>query len=476
MHAPSRSLRFAQRALLAATLVIPALGSAATATADDRRPTVTSAPTPAASAEQAASEDEAAPRDALQDELTSQEPRAESGQQPGQDLSDEDLQRLMQAIGLDQAPEGDPAAPVNGDLLPPPAPVPVTGRGGFAGFVQSMNPDMSLILDVAAAWFSNEPMQLGAHDPNRTGFTFQQLEMHLSAAVDPFFRLDANLVFSQFGVEVEEAFATTTSLPGRTQLRFGQFLTSFGRLNPTHPHSWHFADQPIPNGKFFGGEGSRGLGVEGSWLAPLPWYVELIASANDAAGACCARSFYGGEDLGVRAIGDFLYTLAVRQFFDLNPDWGLGWGITGQFGPNPTGLNNRSEIYGTDVYLRYRPVNSPVRTTVSLTAELMHRRRQIPGDLLADWGGYTQIVWNIVPRWEVGARYDFATGLDNDPLDPEWVSARHRASVQGTFYPSHFSRVRVQLNYDRPTWMDEPIFATILATELLVGAHGAHDY
>ena len=159
---------------------------------------------------------------------------------------------------------------------------------GLAQAQQSMNPDISVILDVAGAGFVGEPVQLGAHDPNTNGFNLQQLEMSIGKTVDPYFRFDGNIVFAQFGVEIEEAYATTLGLPGATQVRAGQFLTRYGRLNNTHPHTWDFVDQPLPNGRIFGGEGSRGLGVEGSILVPLPWYVEVLVSETMANGAATA--------------------------------------------------------------------------------------------------------------------------------------------------------------------------------------------
>jgi hypothetical protein len=301
--------------------------------------------------------------------------------------------------------------------------------------------------------------------------------MAIGASVDPYFRFDANLVFSQFGVEVEEAYATTLGVPGGLQFRVGQFLTRFGRQNSTHPHSWHFVDQPIVLGKFFGGEGNRGLGGEVSWLMPLPWYAELVASVNEAEGECCMRSYFGGNRPDIGGLGDFVYTLALKQFFPFGEDWGLKWGITAQLGPTNTGNLNRAEIYGTDLYLRYKPTDSANQTSVSMTAELLHRRRQVPGDVLTDTGGYGQIVWRINKRWETGARYEFVTGIEDDPLDPEWSEFRDRSSIQGTFYPSHFSRIRVQGGLDRRTWQDDAFgWSATLNLEFLIGAHGAHDY
>lgn len=392
------------------------------------------------------------------------EPEPEPSPPSDGEVSAEELQALEAALAAD---EEDDAGEVN---LAAATPAPA----GASATTVSM--DIAFILDVAGAWFSEESLQVGAHDPRVTGFNFQQLEMSLGASVDPYFRFDANLVFAPFGVEVEEAYASTLALPGNLKLRAGQFLTRMGRLNATHPHSWSFLDQPIVNGKFFGGEGSRGLGVELSWLTPLPWYVDVIGAATMADGECCARSFYGGDNLGVDSPEDLLYTARVEQFFPLGESLSLLWGLSAQFGPNASGQQNRSEIYGSDLYLRYRPLASTSRTTVSLQLEGLFRSRQVPDDVLQDAGGRAELVWGITPRWETGARYEFTSGVEDDPLDPDWTSERQRIAVQGTFYPSHFSRLRLQPSIDLPAWRDDPIYAVMLGLEVLVGAHGAHAF
>ena len=346
-----------------------------------------------------------------------------------------------------------------------------------ARILQSLNPDISLIMDAALAYFSSDdPGQVGGHDPNHTGFTLQQLEMHIQSNVDPFFSFQANIVFALFGVEVEEVYATTSGLPLNLQIRAGQFLTRFGRLNPTHPHTWSFADQPLLSGKFFGGEGSRGLGLEFSWLSPLPWYLEFIGAATEGTGECCARSFYGPENLGIEGPSDLLYTLSVKQFFPFNQDWSLMWGLSAQFGPNPTGQGNRTEIYGTDLYLRYYPVGNQDRMALSLQLEAMFRTRQIPRDVLQDWGLYAQLVWRINQEWELGGRYETVSGLKDDYLDPNWLDHRMRTSAQLTYYPSHFSRLRLQGNYDYRSWLSSHDWGAMLALEVLVGAHGSHAF
>ena len=339
-----------------------------------------------------------------------------------------------------------------------------------------MNPDISVILDVAAAGFSSAPDQRGGHDPKSNGFNLQQLELSIGSVVDPYWRFDGNLVFSQYGVEVEEAYATSLALPSNLQLRAGQFLTRFGRLNSTHPHSWEFVDQPLVLGKFFGGEGNRGLGTELSWLSPLPWYLELVGSASEAQGAATARSFFGGENLGVQGVGDLQLTGAIKQFFPFGPDWSLAWGMSGAFGPNPTGRTNRSEIYGTDLYLKYRPLRDGDWTIVSLTSEAMARRRQVPGGVLSDEGLYTTLFWRFDQRWAVAARHEAITGVTNDPLDPEWTGLRQRTSANVTFWPSEFSRIRLQGSADSSAWKASPVYGVFLAFETVIGAHGPHHF
>jgi hypothetical protein len=236
-------------------------------------------------------------------------------------------------------------------------------------------------------------------------------------------------------------------------------------------------------GKLFGGEGNRGLGVEASWLAPLPWYVELVWSATDAAGEGTNRSFYGANDLGVHGPFDFEHLLAVKQFFALSDDWSLLWGLTGVSGPQSLVPDRRTDIVATDLYLKWRPITTGSYTTVSLTIESFVRRRHGLGDHLDDAGGYAALLWWFARRWATGVRYDYVSAAHDaagqvvfDPLDPDWTSARQRVAANVTFYPSEFSRLRLQGSVDAPAWRADPIAAVFLAAEFLIGAHGAHPF
>jgi hypothetical protein len=387
-----------------------------------------------------------------------------------------DTAEIERALAADRAQK--PVEPVAAAPAASPSPAP-----GLAGAVRSMNPDLSLILDVAGAYFSERHnLQAGAHDPTVTGFNLQALELAASAAVDPYLRFNGNLVFGLSGVELEEAYGTTLDLPWRLQARFGQFLHRFGRINPTHPHTWDFADQPFALSRAFGGDGGRGLGVELSWLSPLPWYVELVGSAQNAWGAETARSFLGDNSRTIRALDDFLYVTALKQFFALSDDWSLFWGLSSATGPNPSGRRNYTDVFGTDLYVKFRPITEQSFTIVSLQTEWLYRRRQVPADLLQDISGYAQIFWRFAQRWGAAARYEYGSPVWNlerrvghDPLEPAIVANRHRTSGNVTYWPTEFSRFRVQISRDSPG-SSPGVWAAFLAAELVTGAHGAHTF
>ncbi len=365
----------------------------------------------------------------------------------------------------------------------------------------SLNPDISAVLDVAASWFSEEEtFQTGAHDPQGRGFTLQQLELDISKVVDAYFRLDAFLVVTGGGIEVEEAFATTLGLPGNLQVRAGQFFTRFGRLNPTHPHSWDFADQPFVLGKVFGGDGNRGPGVEVSYLTPLSWYVEIVGSTTTVTSDETGRSFAGGveeDDMaepaddhghGAGAVDvdgflDLQSTVAVKQFFDLSDDWSLLWGLSYAIGPNQLDGGGRTHIAGTDIYLKYRPVTRASETEIALQSEWLHRWQRTGSGYVRDFGGYAYATYKWSRHWGAGARYEYGSPTRDaggdvviDAIDPEWTDDRHRVAAALTYWPTEFSRLRLQPGVDIPTWEDDAVLSVFLAAEYIIGAHGAHKF
>src|SRR5436309_5614948 len=176
-------------------------------------------------------------------------------------------------------------------------------------------------------------IEVGDHDPQQRGFNARNTELALDGAVDPYFEGFANIVFkldndNETEVEVEEAFMQTTSLPFNLQLKGGQFFAAFGRLNPTHPHTWDFVDTPLVNGLFLGPDGLRGVGAQASWTLPLPWYSQLIFASQNGRGST-GFSFRNPGDDGMffdrittdreaRGLQDFVWIPRFENSFNLS--------------------------------------------------------------------------------------------------------------------------------------------------------------
>lgn len=369
------------------------------------------------------------------------------------------------------------------------------GAGGRQS-LQGLNPEISLDGLFSAAYFSEpDSLNFGGHDPNQTGFTLQNLELTLGAMVDPYARADAHIVYlidekGESVLEVEEAYLTTLALPHRLQMIAGQFFTRFGRINQIHPHAWDFADQPVINNRLLGPDGLRNPGMQLSWLAPLPFYLELIGSVQNAGGET-AVSFLSNpeafeetfpillfEEREVRRFEDILYMTRLKTAWTPSDTVELVQGFSGLFGPNASGKDTYTKIFGLDFYGKWRPLDAHGGFPfLALQAEAMWRRYEIsedPSDNLYGRGFYAQGLWGFTHRWVAGVRVDYAKGDDaDDPLrDRRW-----RLSPNLTFYPGEFSKWRLQYNVDRAEHLDDkPLHAVFVQFEFLIGSHGAHQF
>lgn len=378
--------------------------------------------------------------------------------------------------------------------------------------------DISLVADMAAGWSSESDdslstLQGGDHDPKKRGFTLQAAELGLAGAVDPYFYAQANIAYKvdplvgETEVELEEMFAQTTSLPWGLQVKAGQYLTEFGLSNPTHPHTWDWLDQPIVNSRFFGGDGMRGVGARVGWLTPLPWYSNVIVGVQNSNGETMT-SFYASEDVfAERAIGgrpfvtnhtsgvdQLAYSARWENFFELSDEVTLKAGVSAAFGPNPTGEDVQTQIYGADFKLKWRPSNNDRgwpfiiwQTEVmarnyeaAAYADPTNSANDLAGTTLHDWGFYTQLLYGFTPNWAAGVRVDVdggngdsVGGRDYDPFRDD----RTRLSPLLVWDLSEFSRLRLQYNHD---WADHieggDADSIYLGLEVLFGAHPAHSY
>jgi hypothetical protein len=380
----------------------------------------------------------------------------------------------------------------------PPAPAPMTVVSG-AGGKNFLNLSLDGLLAAGSSSTSDEgALQLGGHDPTQRGFTVQNVETVFEGAVDPFFRGQANVVMlvdaaGETVVELEEAYLTSTSFPAGLQLKAGQFLTEFGRLNPSHPHGWDFVDQPLVNGRMFGPDGLRSVGARLSWLLPTNFYSEAMVSVQNGHGE--TLSSFGsvpgetlfGHDIQARDVSTFSDLLIVPRYtasFDLSDTQTLLVGASAAFGPNGTGPEGRTRIYGVDGFWKWKPTNAfrgfPF---LKLQGELMRRDVEadastgglLPRESFADWGGYVQASWGFKPGYVAGLRLDRVGGDQAATPDPE-LAGRWRISPAFTWFPTEFSKLRLQYNFDRSNDFRGDEQSLWVQVEFLLGAHAAHKF
>ncbi|NOS72398.1 MAG: hypothetical protein HOP33_21060 [Verrucomicrobia bacterium] len=427
----------------------------------------------------------------------------------------ERMQALEQKLGsIEQKPAA--PVPVIAETVPsaastwkPSDPVRVSKGGAYMdiGMVATFAAGGSTASDIEGG------TQLGGHDPNQRGFTVQGAELNLQGAVDPYFRGNANIVFQldsggESFIELEEAWLETVSLPGNFQIRAGQYLTEFGRINTQHPHTWGFVDAPLVSGRLLGEDGIRNPGARFSWLVPTPFYSELFFGVQNSQGGTANgfRDDHGGEGfLGrvntqgrVKTAGDMLYSTRYAASFDLSDTQTLLAGASAAFGPNGSGADTDTQIYGMDIYWKWKPANAHAGFPfVSWQTEGMLRRYQAgasttldltgdsvadfaPRETLTDWGFYSQLLYGFHPGWVAGLRGDYVThskmGAYEDLYGADAERAmRWRISPNLTWYPTEFSKIRLQYNYDDRDGIgtDHSVW---LQFEFLLGAHAAHKF
>ncbi len=382
-------------------------------------------------------------------------------------------------------------------------PIPIVGGGGSKNY---MNISFDGLFALAASSARNvDHIEVGDHDPQQRGFNARNSEIALDGAVDPYFEGFANIVLklsndNETEIELEEAFLQTTSLPFGLQLKAGQFFSAFGRINPTHPHTWEFADAPLVHGRLLGPDGLRGVGAQVSWTAPVSWYSQFIFSVQNGRGGT-GYSFRNPGTDGVffnrlttdreaRGLQDFVWIPRWENSFNLSETQTVLGGLSGAFGSNETGGHSRTQIYGADLFYKWKSTHAEGGFPfVKWQTEAMFRRfeagrgidQSFPvSETFHDWGIYSQVLWGFKKGWVAGIRGDYLHMTDSEFTNDDVLQSRSRISANLTWYPTEFSKLRLQYNHD---FLDENAFlagrdvdSVFLQFEFILGAHGAHKF
>lgn len=343
-----------------------------------------------------------------------------------------------------------------------------------------------------------EELQGGGHDPKRRGFTLQQAELSLSGVVDPYFSAQTHIVFLEDDVELEEAYVTSTALPGALELKAGYYLTEFGRINPSHPHSWHWIDQPIIASRLMGEDGLRAAGARIAWLLPTRWYSQVFLGIQNA-DSDTAISFLGeghhhgdeeehshaeeahgeehadgeeehgeehaeseehehghaeeGEttiagrprvDRDPSDLDEYLYSARWENSFDLTEQSTILFGLSSLYGPNAASEDGETFIYGADLTWKWRPASGARGKFLIWQTELMRRdfdagAVSIPHeDHSHDYPSETIEDWGLYSQLVWGFAPRWETGLR-----VEYVTDNDAGVEERDHDPARADRVRI---------------------------------
>ncbi|MEW6677961.1 MAG: porin [Pseudomonadota bacterium] len=425
-------------------------------------------------------------------------------------------------------------------------------RLGAVSSGSGFNPQMSVILDGVYYTDNRRGAGMGfmeeidginhahdheghSHGETERGFNLRATEVAFSATVDPWF--DANLLLtvdSGGGVEVEEAYFDTRSLPAGWKIRGGKFLSGVGYLNNQHPHTWDFVDQNLAYRTLLGEHGIMDTGLQLTWTPRTGSVYTLLGvealqsneqvfgtageevSADRADGGAVGAG--NGGTLSREKAGPRLFTAFAKFAPDLGDNHALQIGVWGARARqhqeihdhtdedglgacNPAvpascvhALEGDSWLWGTDWVYKYDAPGAYGQGDIKLSAEYIWERKDLTvafhenpavavgtSRKLTQDGLYLAGVYGIAPNWQLGLRYD-VTGLTNKVEGAAGTLSDYNDSDRWTLSLTHhfseFSRLRLQAS-TADLWVEgapEKVNQFFLQYQHSLGAHGAHAF
>lgn len=390
----------------------------------------------------------------------------------------------------------------------------------------SFNPDISLILDGRYSAYSNDSdyelpgfMLGGEAGRGEEGFHLGHNELAISANVDDMFygKMTAALHDheGETEVELEEAYIETLALGNGFNVKGGRFFSGVGYLNDQHPHAWDFADAPLIYRGLFGDQ-LRDDGLQLSWVAPTDIYLkvggeitrgERLPAGGAADGGKGASALFAkiGGDVGA----SHAWQLGLSHWqAEVEERESGGHHDHGGGASAHTHFSGDSDVSGIDFVWKWAPNGNATERNFKLQAEYFIRdengevefeESDATGpieDGIADLDGeqsgwYLQGIYQFMPRWRVGLRYDqldadnalsnfsstLGTSLDDfaheTGLDTEGHTPK-RTTLMVDYSHSEYSRLRLQYAKDE-SYEDSDNILT-LQYIMSLGAHGAHKF
>lgn len=392
--------------------------------------------------------------------------------------------------------------PTSAKIVPPPATAASAGN--------RFNPELSLILQGKYAHLKDIDerrisgfLPAGHDHAASRGFSLDHTELVMSASIDPYFRGYFNLALLDEEVAIEEAWFQTTSLGQGLSIKGGRFLSGLGYQNPKHPHAWDFADNNLMYRALFG-EAYGNDGVQLKWVAPTDLFMEFGAEAGRGAS-------FPGTDRNQNGAGSTVLFGHLGGDVGTSHSWRAGLShLRARARAREGHLEDRNDVeaetqftgkshtWVADAVWKWAPNGNAHERNFKFATEYFRRSER--GSLLctdnsADGGActglddayrsrqsgfYAESVYQFLPRWRGGYRYDRLNpgsvdfGLNNASLPvTDYKPTRH--SLMLDYSPSEFSRLRLQYSKDQSmqTQSENQWFVQYIHS---LGSHGAHTF
>jgi len=374
-------------------------------------------------------------------------------------------------------------------------PAPAAASGADTKNPNAFNPQISAVLNGGYTQFSQDPANARIPgfvsgpetDLGERGFSLGESELQFKANVDQ--AVSGQLTIALNGedeVEVEEAFIESLSLPLGFTARGGRFFSGIGYLNQKHAHDWEFIDAPLPYVAFLANQ-YRDDGVQLRWLAPTDMYLEFgselfrgdsFPGANSGHGKGAYSAFvHFGDDIGLsnswQAGLSYLRTKARDR--DLGDSEDDGAEV----------FSGTSDLGIASLVYKWAPDGNPTERNLKLSGEYFYQRESGNFDgtpLKRDNDGwYLQGVYQFMPQWRAGLRYDRLAA--DDDLDPALIGTAldggsgtpQRGSALLEYDTSEFGRLRLQYSRD-DSMVGEPNNVVRLQYTVILGPHAAHGF
>ncbi len=320
------------------------------------------------------------------------------------------------------------------------------------------NPDLSAIGDFQGSYINRGKKNFDAY--------LNETEVSLQSVVDPYIRADFFVSFSRdpethkYGVDVEEGYLTTLSLPYKLQLKVGKFKEAVGRINPVHAHALPFIDLPNAYVNYFGEEGLNDEGASLSWLLPTKaFYQEIVFQATS--GTTESPSFYRGDN------NRFVYLSHLKNFFTLNDDATLEFGLTGITGPNDSSAV--TNIGTADITYKWKPVKFNTYHSITWQNEIFYSNAKYTGGQHNSFGLYSMFEYQVAKRWFLTGRYDYAQKPFDNRLKEQ------AGSLTAGWLATEFQKIELEGKFTDTNF--QPSYTQVwLRWIFVIGAHGAHQY